>query len=87
MITTNIITKIKYNYIQLRNRIISESPAFFVRLRKIMFKLGCGALAVITANASVPLTLPATLITVLSYIVAVCLGVYGSSFLTTKEKE
>lgn len=82
-----LLTSIKYNYILLRNRVKADSPAFFIGLRLIMFRVGVGSLAVITANATIPLTLPVTLITILSYIVAVCLGVYGSSFLTIKDKE
>jgi len=87
MITTNIITKIKYNYILLKNRIKEDEPLFFATIKKVCIKIAIAALAVIGANVTLSLALPTTLITILSYMVAVVVAIYGTSSLTTKDKE
>ncbi len=87
MNTTNIITAIKYNYIQLRNRIKADEPLFFATVKKVCIKLGIAALAVIGANVTLSLALPTTLITILSYMVAIVVAIYGTSSLTTTNKE
>jgi hypothetical protein len=84
MNTTNIITKIKYNYILLMNRLKAESPIFFTKLKKLMIKVVVSAVAVITVNATLSLNLNPELITGLTYVIAAGVAVYGTSILTTK---
>lgn len=81
----NIIETIKYKYTLISNRIKSESPQFFKTLKQIAYTVGASSVAVITANTTFSLALPATLITILSYVIAVCVAIAGTSQLTTKE--
>ena len=76
------ITHIKYFYLVLKDRIKSKEPIFFATVKKVCIKIGIAALAVIGANISLSLALPTTLITILGYIVAIVVAVYGTSSLT-----
>lgn len=77
-----LLTHIKYNWLVVTDRIKTKSPAFFIDLKKIALKVGGSAVAVLTANVALSLSLPAALITVLGYIVAVCVAIAGTSQLT-----
>jgi hypothetical protein len=77
-----LLTNIKYLYLVLKQRYKAKSPVFFVQLKKIAVRIGLSCIAVISANATIPLTLPVGLITILSYIVAVCIAIAGTAQLT-----
>lgn len=59
-----------------------ELPDFFKKVRNISLSIGGSAIAVITLNATIPLNLNTTLITICSYVVAFCGAVAGTSQLT-----
>jgi len=67
-------------------RIKLETPVFFKRLRNLAIYIGGSATAVITANATIPLNLPTKIITLCSYIIAICVAIAGTSQLTKKDK-
>lgn len=77
-----IFNKIYNVYTIIKNRYKSDSPLFFVRLKKFAMSVGTSALAVISINSIASLALPATLITILSYVVAICVAIAGTSKLT-----
>lgn len=64
----------------------AESPAFFKKTKSLAIKLGASAIAVLTANATLSLALPIALITVLQYLVAICVGIAGTAQLTVEDK-
>ena len=66
-------------------RIKAESPAFFKGLKKVAITVGSSAAAVMGANSAMSLSLPTTIITILSYTITVCVAIAGTSQLTTKE--
>ena len=82
MNTSNIITSLKYNYLIIKNRLKTDSPVFFVKLKGIALKVAGSAVAVITVNSTLTLGLPVALITALGYLVAVCVAIAGTSQLT-----
>ena len=84
MNTTNLITSIKYYYTTLKNRIKADEPAFFAALKKLAYKVGGSAAAILTANATLTLNLPLVFITILTYVIVVCVAVAGTSKLTTE---
>ncbi len=86
MNTSNIITSITYHWIELKNRIKANEPLYFTKLKTIIIRVVLASVAVITVNSTLTLGLPVALITVLSYIIAAGVGVYGTTILT-KEKE
>jgi len=84
MNTTNIRTKIKYNYTSLKSRVKANEPLFFIKLKKTAYKIGGSAAAILTANATLTLNLPLVFITILSYTIAACVACVGTSKLTTE---
>lgn len=82
MKTNNILTRIEYIYLTVKERWTSNSPAFFKGLKNFALQLGGAALAVIAINATLPISLPTSVITIASYIVAVCSAVAGTAKLT-----
>lgn len=81
------IDKIRELYKELKQRYNSESPILFVKIKKITFKIGASALAVITINSAVSLDLNTMLITILSYIVAMCAAINSTASLTVVDKD
>ena len=78
-------TTIKYNYLIIKDRVKKESPAFFQKAKILSIKVTTAAVAVIALNASGTVILPVDVITVLSYAIALCVGVFGTSVLTKKD--
>ena len=66
------------------DRLKAETPLFFKKLRVFSIRVGGSAAAVIVANSSMSLRLDETLLSVLGYIVAVCVAVAGTSQLAKK---
>lgn len=60
----------------------SESPVFFKKLKKFALAIGTSACAVVGVNSAMNLNLNETLIVSLSYVIAVCAAVAGTSQLT-----
>lgn len=69
-------------YIAIKARYKANSPAFFIQLKRLAMSVGGSALAVISINSIASLALPAGLISALSYVVAACVAVAGTSKLT-----
>jgi hypothetical protein len=67
---------------ELFERIKSESPAFFKKLKAIALSLGGSALAVLAVNATTDLHLPEVTLTGIGYVVAVCAAIAGTAQLT-----
>jgi len=63
----------------------SESPTFFKKLKNVSISVGTSAGAVIAANATMSLNLSETLISILGYVVAVCVAIAGTSKLTKED--
>ncbi len=66
-------------------RLKADTPLFFKKARNLSFRVGGSAAAVIVANSSMSLRLDETLISVLGYVVAVCVAIAGTSQLAKKE--
>lgn len=62
----------------------AESPAFFKRLKAIAISVGGSAAAVLVANKTLELNLPAELIDWVGYLIAACVAVAGTANLTNK---
>jgi hypothetical protein len=60
----------------------AETPDFFKKLKKYAFSIGGSAAAVLTANNLFGLSLDATLISTLGYVVAACVAIAGTAKLT-----
>lgn len=65
-------------------RFKSETPAFFKQLRKIALYVASGSISVWTANATMGLNLPETLLNVLKYVI-VAAAFTGITAQLTKE--
>lgn len=63
-------------------RIKTESPEFFKKLKALAFKVTVSCAVVLIAIHTIPLDLPAIVSTILSYIIAAGVGVFGTSILT-----
>ncbi|WP_321425003.1 hypothetical protein [uncultured Bacteroides sp.] len=68
--------------IAIKNRYKSDSPLFFIQLKRLAMSVGGSALAVISINSIASLALPSGLISSLSYVVAACVAIAGTSKLT-----
>lgn len=66
----------------IQDRWKSDSPKFFIELKKLALKIGGSLVAVLVANSSMNLNLNATLITALGYVVAACIAIAGTAQLT-----
>jgi hypothetical protein len=62
----------------------AESPEFFKELKKLSIKIGSSASAVVIINSTTQLNLNINLITALSYLIAICAAIAGTSQLTVK---
>jgi len=71
--------------LEIIKRFNAETPVFWKKAQKAALSLGGSATAVIVANAHLTLNLPGTLITVLSYTIAVCAAVAGTAQFTRKD--
>jgi hypothetical protein len=67
---------------EIKKRIKTESPVFFKKLKAWAFSFGLTCAIVLVSIHTIPLDLPSIVGTVLSYIVAACVGVCGTSLLT-----
>ena len=63
-------------------RLKEKSPKYFVKLKKYALIIGGSAGSIMLANASFGLTLDDIFIKILSYIIAICAGIAGTSQLT-----
>jgi len=84
MNTTNIRTKIKYNYTSLKSRVKANEPLFFIKLKKTAYKIGGSAAAILTANSGMSLNLNSTFVTAIIYVIVVCVTIAGTAKLTTE---
>lgn len=77
-----LINKLKYNWIIIKQRWKAESPEFFKKIKNTALKIGGSGLAVIAINATLPVSLPAGVITAVSYIITICAAIAGTAQLT-----
>jgi hypothetical protein len=77
-----IIERIKATCTEVAHRIKTESPVFFKKLKAFAFKVTLSSAVILIAIHTIPLDLPAYVSTVLSYIIAAGVGVFGTSILT-----
>lgn len=66
------------------DRIKSESPKYFKKLRALAFSLGGSAIAIWTINETMNLELDPWFIKILKWIIAICIGIAGTATLTKK---
>lgn len=65
----------------------SKSPTFFKKIKVYALIVGGHCAAVISANSVIGLSLHPTIITVLGYIVAACVGIVGTAKLTKEDPQ
>jgi hypothetical protein len=63
----------------------AESPEFFKKLKKSSIKIGGSAAAVMGVNSIMSLNLDSNLTTALSYLIAICAAIAGTSQLTVND--
>lgn len=76
----------KINSTVIFQRIFAPTPRFWQRIRSIAVAIGGSAVAVLTANSTLDLALPAIIITVVKYTIAMCVAVAGTAQLTKEDK-
>ena len=76
----------KINFTTLFMRALAPTPKFWKRVRSIAVAIGGSAVAVLTANSTLDLALPVVVITVVKYIIAMCVGIVGTEQLTKEDK-
>lgn len=63
----------------------TKSPVFFKKLKAYALSIGGSAASVLVANGAMSLNLNQTLISVLGYVVAVCVAIAGTAKLTKED--
>jgi pilus assembly protein TadC len=71
---------------EIKERIGSESPPFFKKLRVYAIILGLIVPAITTSVASAGIVLPAWALIIAGVVTSVCGGIVGTSFLPTTDK-
>lgn len=66
------------------NRLKSESPRYFKRIRTLAFAIGGSAVAMISIESTMSLGMPTILITICKYAIFICAGIAGTATLTRK---
>lgn len=67
-------------------RLLAKTPCFWKRIQKFALSIGGSAVAVLVANAQLTLDLPDSLLTIVKYVVAVCVAVAGTAQLTKEDQ-
>ncbi len=75
----------KVNLTTLIQRFFAPTPQFWQRIRSLAIAIVGSAVAVLTANSTLDLALPVIVITVVKYVIAMCVAIAGTAQLT-KEK-
>ncbi len=66
-------------------RLKSNTPVFWKKVRKLAISIGLSALAVITIDKTMELNLLPQIITLCNYTVAVCVAISGTASLTKED--